>query len=200
MFTPVERASLRDGLLRRAGDDERITGVAVTGSAAAGREDRWSDIDLAFGVRGSDLTNAIAEWTAMMYERHGALHHVDVRFGAWLYALHARSSLERKKLWQAEYMISGIRDNVLALMCLRKGLETVHARGVDSLPVEMTRGLKKALVGKLGAPELRRAFRAAIDGLMRETEYVDKGLAERLRAALMALCTAQRTPRKSRAK
>jgi hypothetical protein len=38
---------------------------------------------------------------------------------AWLYALHARSCIARRKLWQAEYMISGIRDNALALACLR---------------------------------------------------------------------------------
>ncbi len=36
---------------------------------------------------------------------------------AWLYALHARSSVARGRVWQAEYMISGMRDHVLALAC-----------------------------------------------------------------------------------
>jgi hypothetical protein len=35
----------------------------------------------------------------------------------WLYALHARSSIARGRAWQAEYMISGVRDHVLALAC-----------------------------------------------------------------------------------
>src|SRR5262249_20322206 len=33
----------------------------------------------------------------------------------WLHALHARSSIARGRAWQAEYMISGVRDQVLAL-------------------------------------------------------------------------------------
>jgi hypothetical protein len=40
----------------------------------------------------------------------------------WLYALHARSSIARGRVWQAEYMISGMRDQVLALACLRHRL------------------------------------------------------------------------------
>ena len=50
MFMPDERAQLRSDLLECAARDSRISGAAITGSAAAEREDRWSDIDLAFGV------------------------------------------------------------------------------------------------------------------------------------------------------
>jgi len=50
MFTPEERAHLRSDLLERAACDCRISGAAITGSATTGREDRWSDIDLALGV------------------------------------------------------------------------------------------------------------------------------------------------------
>jgi hypothetical protein len=41
---------------------------------------------------------------------------------AWLYALHVRSSIARSRLLQAEYMLSGMRDNVLGLMCKRNGV------------------------------------------------------------------------------
>ena len=41
---------MRRQLLGLAENDPRITGAAVTGSAADGQEDRWSDIDLFFGV------------------------------------------------------------------------------------------------------------------------------------------------------
>lgn len=50
MFTPEGRERLRAALVSAADADERITGAALTGSAALGAEDRWSDIDLAFGV------------------------------------------------------------------------------------------------------------------------------------------------------
>jgi len=50
MFAPEQRSRLRSDLLEYAAKDPRISAAAVTGSAAAEREDMWSDIDLAFGV------------------------------------------------------------------------------------------------------------------------------------------------------
>jgi hypothetical protein len=37
---------------------------------------------------------------------------------SWHHVLHAWASIERHKLWQAEYWISAIRDHTLALVCL----------------------------------------------------------------------------------
>ena len=86
MFTPEERARLRSDLLEYAASDQRIGGAAITGSAAAQCEDRWSDIDLAFGVGATaELPNVLADWTAHMYQQHRALHHLDVRSGGWIY-------------------------------------------------------------------------------------------------------------------
>jgi len=51
MYTPEDREKIRSELVALARDDPRITGAALTGSASVGREDRYSDIDLAFGVR-----------------------------------------------------------------------------------------------------------------------------------------------------
>src|ERR1700681_3744530 len=86
MFTPEERENLRSELLERAARDCRISGAAITGSAAAEREDRWSDIDLAFGVvDAAELPNVLSDWTARMYDQHSALHHLDVKSGAWIY-------------------------------------------------------------------------------------------------------------------
>lgn len=79
MFTPDERTELREGLLAAARADGRIVGAAVTGSAAVGREDRWSDIDLALCVdAGADLDAVVGDWTGWMYRKHGAVHQVDV--------------------------------------------------------------------------------------------------------------------------
>jgi hypothetical protein len=80
MFNSEERNRLRADLLDRAANDQRIGGAAITGSAAAAREDRWSDIDLAFGVSdAAELPNVLSDWTAHLYQQHGAVHHLDVR-------------------------------------------------------------------------------------------------------------------------
>ena len=86
----------------------------------------------------------------------------------WLYALHARSSLARGRVWQAEYMISGVRDQVLALACRRHDLPAVEGRGMDRLPQALLARLEGALVRELGAAELGRALRVAVDGLSAE--------------------------------
>ena len=244
MFAPEERERVRAELLERAATDQRINGTAITGSAAASREDRWSDIDLAFGVKDAgELSNVLSDWTAHMYDIHQALDHLDITAGAWiyrvfllpntlqvdlafvpaadfralgptfrltfgeakepqhvapapaatvigfgwLYALHARSCIARGNVWQAEYMISGIRDNALALACIRHGLPAVHGRGVDSLPKEVAARFEGALVRQLDAGELARAFRVAVDGLLSEIRCADETLARRLQAALTLL-------------
>lgn len=86
MFTTHYRAALRSELLAYAAKDARLSGAAVTGSAAAEKEDRWSDIDLAFGVSdAAQVTAVLSDFTAFMYERHHALFHHDVRAGSWIY-------------------------------------------------------------------------------------------------------------------
>lgn len=244
MFTPEERGRLRAELIAFAASDRRISGAAITGSAAAEREDRWSDIDLAFGVADpAELPAVLADWTRQMYDQHQALHHLDVAAGAWIYrvfllpgslqvdlafvpaaefralaatfrlvcgeakeprhvpppraadligmgwlhALHARTSIARRNLWQAEYMISGVRDHALALACIRHGLSASHGRGMDQLPGSVTAPFESSLVRQLDTTELRRAFRAAVQGLLREIRSIDEELAGRLEVTLTSL-------------
>ncbi|MEJ7702349.1 MAG: nucleotidyltransferase domain-containing protein [Geodermatophilaceae bacterium] len=241
VFTPEERELLREGLASAAYADTRISGAAVTGSAAVGRADRWSDIDLALCVAAeADRGQVLADWTNRMYRDHGAVHHVDVtrgvalfrvfllsstlqvdlafwpaaEFGAiaptfrllfgtaneqppapapdateligmsWLYALHARSSIARGRAWQAVYMISGVRDHVIALACLRHGLPAVQGRGVDSLPPGILATLSDGLVRSLDTAELKRALGVISEALLIEIEPVDPGLANRLAGPL----------------
>src|SRR5262249_8863194 len=67
MFTISERDSLRARLIERARADQRIAAGALTGSAALGTADRWSDIDLAFGVaERASLAEVLADYTAWM--------------------------------------------------------------------------------------------------------------------------------------
>jgi hypothetical protein len=244
VFTSDHRDAVRSQLLGLAEKDPRITGAAVTGSAADGREDRWSDIDLFFGVADHvALDEVVADWSGHVHGELGALHHFDLtvpaatyrafllpsclevdlgftpgsRFGpagpqfrtvfgtaaqtspaslpdpghliglAWHHVLHARSSIERDKPWQAEYWISGIRDQTLALACLRLGAPIHYAKGADALPVAVTGGLEDALVRSLELEELRRALRVAATRLLLELVATDAVQARRLERAIREL-------------
>jgi predicted nucleotidyltransferase len=105
----------------------------------------------------------------------------------WLYALHIRSSLARGRRWQAVHMLNGLREQVVALACLRFGLPPHQGRGVDDLPPEETELLADALVVSLKPSDLRRAFASAARLLLKETSYVDAGLASRLESPIESL-------------
>ncbi|SDM21250.1 hypothetical protein [Allokutzneria albata] len=130
--------------------------------------------------------------TAREQPQPGPVDPVPLLGMGWLYALHARSSIERGRVWQAEYMISGLRDHVLALACVRHGLPANQGRGMDELPAAATEVVSGALVRSLEIPELWRAFGVATDALLIEAELVDAGLAERLAGPLERLSRSAR--------
>lgn len=99
----------------------------------------------------------------------------------WLYALHARSAIARGRPWQAVLMLDGIRDQIIALACLRHELNPYHGRGVDQLPVTVLSDLEPTRARTLDVPELVRANRATTAALLREIEQHDPQLAARLR-------------------
>jgi hypothetical protein len=99
---------------------------------------------------------------------------------SWLYALHVRSSLARSRLLQAEHMLSGMRDNVLALKCKRHRVASVQGRGLDDLPEEQRVRAAECLARSLEPTELKRAFRLTVDTLLEEVRFADPGLATRL--------------------
>jgi hypothetical protein len=244
VFTPEERERLREELIAAAKADERVSGVAITGSAARDALDRWSDIDLAFGIADPGrLQEALGDWTEQMHGKHGAVHHFDVTrgswvyrvfllqstlqvdlafapatdFGAlsptfrlvsgasvelpqgappaveemiglgWLYALHSRSCIERGKAWQAEFMISAVRDQAMALAAARHGLPAREGRGFDGLPQEVRSSFEGAVVRTIDAHELKRAFRVATECLLNEIKYANPALAIALEDPLTEL-------------
>jgi hypothetical protein len=105
----------------------------------------------------------------------------------WLYALHSRSSIARGQLWQAECMLSAMRDQVLALACLRHDLPTSYLRGADRLPPEAVAGLERGLVGALDPNELRRAFQVVCAALVTEIGRAALGQDARLASVVGAL-------------
>jgi hypothetical protein len=106
---------------------------------------------------------------------------------AWLYALHVRSSIARSRLLQAEFMLSGMRDNVLALMCKHQGVAAVQGRGIDELTEEQKARAAGCLARSLEPVELKRAFRLTADALFEEVRWVDSGLATKLEGPLNSM-------------
>jgi len=106
---------------------------------------------------------------------------------AWHHARHARVCVERGRWWQAEHWISAVRDQVIALACLRLGHPAGYAKGAHLLPAEVTAPLEAALVRSLDEAELRRALRAAAACLADELDRTAAGPAERLRRMLADL-------------
>ena len=108
---------------------------------------------------------------------------VEELFGhAVHHALRARFSLERGKLWLAEYWLSSLRDTALALACRRRGLSTSYGRGFDELPPPVLAGFEGALPRSLEPDELLRSLAAAVDGLLHEAGELGAAVEPQLRA------------------
>jgi predicted nucleotidyltransferase len=84
VFTVEERDRLRERLLALAAEDDLVVGAAITGSHAVGTSDEWSDVDLAFSIRG-DVEPALERWTDRLQRDFGALHHWDLRLRGTVY-------------------------------------------------------------------------------------------------------------------
>jgi hypothetical protein len=82
-------------------------------------------------------------------------------------------------------MVSNIRDNALALACIRHELPAAHGRGLDLLPRGVTAQFE--LVRQLDIVELSRAFRTVVHGLLSEIRSTDEELAGRLQDVLIRL-------------
>jgi hypothetical protein len=91
MFTVEQRDLMRDRLLSLAVGDPSVVGAAVTGSLAADNGDRWSDIDLVFGIEGP-LETTMHRWTELIYRDFDAVHHWDLPAGAAVYRVFLMSS------------------------------------------------------------------------------------------------------------
>jgi predicted nucleotidyltransferase len=241
VFSEADRDRVREHLVEAAHADPRIAAAAIVGSAAAGRADEWSDIDLVLrltpGLAPADVLDA---WTERLYDRHDAVSHFDLWSGpalyrvfllasslqvdisfwpfetfvargafqllfgeadgtptetsspdpvglAWVYALHARTSIVRDRPLQALYWLNGLRDQIGTLACLRHGLPEKEGRGVDQLPAELKRQLADTIVRTLDPAELVRALTLLIDALITELSEIDGHTADRLEPVLLEL-------------
>lgn len=106
---------------------------------------------------------------------------------AWLFALHARSAVARGRAWQAAMMLDDLRNQLIALSCVRAGLNPWHGRDADRLDAASLAPLEAARASSLGIDELRRSKDALLALFHDEVERHDAGLASRLAPALAAM-------------
>ena len=105
-----------------------------------------------------------------------------------IYALHARASIERGRLWQAEHYVGAVRDHALALFCLCQELPVVQARGYDDLPTGTLAGLAAAHVGAVEPGALRAALAACVVALLRAGTEARLPHADTVAQRLVELC------------
>jgi hypothetical protein len=89
VFTVEQRNALRDRMLQLAEDDERVVAGAAVGSLAVGSGDRFSDLDLTFGIAdGVPPANVLDDWTRTLAKELGAVQLADLQAGPTIYRVY----------------------------------------------------------------------------------------------------------------
>jgi hypothetical protein len=124
-----------------------------------------------FGATGSTFRLLFGDAVARPPTPPPSAHEV---FGyAAHHALRARFCIERGRVWQAEFWLSGARDCALQLACLRRELPAHYGRGFDDLPSDVRDAFADALARSLARDELLRALGVTLDGLLREVAQAE---------------------------
>jgi hypothetical protein len=86
VFTVEQRDALRERLLRLAEDDERVVAGAAVGSLAVGGGDRFSDLDLTFGVADHvPVAQVLDDWSRTLVDELDAVHLADLERDPTIY-------------------------------------------------------------------------------------------------------------------
>jgi hypothetical protein len=225
VFTPQERDRIHKQILAWASDDARVVAGAVVGSLAHQPGDRFSDVDLTFGVRNDcPISDVLEDWSRRLIADFDAVRLFDLPAGGALYrvfllpgclqldlsfapastfgamgpqfrllfgaavdkpfppppdlrqlfgygvhhVVRARVCIERTRYWQAEYWISGVRDQALTMACVRLGVPSDYGRGFDTLPDAIRTAAVGALVHSTDSTNLLQALKQATDLLLSE--------------------------------
>jgi hypothetical protein len=102
-------------------------------------------------------------------------------------AVRARLGVERGRTWSALWCIDELRNETLALACLRRGLPARFARGFDDLPAAIRSRAAATLPGSVEPAELLRALVAAVDLLLDEGAELVAEASPHLERDLLAL-------------
>jgi hypothetical protein len=85
MFTVEQRDAYRERVLRLAQEDERVVAGAEVGSLSVGRGDRFSDLDLFFGVADAPIGEVLDDFTARLVADLDAVRLVDLEHAPRLF-------------------------------------------------------------------------------------------------------------------
>jgi hypothetical protein len=86
MFTVEERDRVRDRLVEMGNTDRRLVAGALIGSTTVGGGDRWSDLDLTFGLaENATLVDVLDDWTARLQNEFRAVHLFDLPYQSTVY-------------------------------------------------------------------------------------------------------------------
>jgi len=86
VFSVEERDALRERVLRLAEDDARVVAGAAVGSLALDGGDRFSDLDLTFGIAANVPVAAVLDdWTRTLANELDAVHLADLERGPTTY-------------------------------------------------------------------------------------------------------------------
>jgi len=86
VFTVDQRDALRERLLRLAEEDERVVAGAAVGSLAVDGGDRFSDLDLTFGIADHvPVADVLKDWTRTLIDELDAVQLADLERGPTTY-------------------------------------------------------------------------------------------------------------------
>jgi hypothetical protein len=86
VFTVEQRDALRERMLRLAEEDDRVVAGAAVGSLAVDEGDRFSDLDLTFGIADHVPVNEVLDdWTSRLVDELGAVRLADLERGPTMY-------------------------------------------------------------------------------------------------------------------
>ena len=86
MFTVAQRDAVRERLLQLAEGDERVVAGAAVGSLAVDGGDRFSDLDLTFGIDDRvPVADVLHDWTCTLVDELDAVHLADLERGPTTY-------------------------------------------------------------------------------------------------------------------
>ena len=86
MFDVEERERVRDRIVQMSRADARLIAGALIGSTAAGGGDRWSDLDLTFGLLdGVRIEDVLSDWSVSLEKEFGAVYLFDLPYQTTTY-------------------------------------------------------------------------------------------------------------------
>jgi predicted nucleotidyltransferase len=154
MFSVEDRERVRERVLERAQADSRVSSAAAVGAEARGELERWSDIDLTFGVADEEsLPELLADWTDRLAEELDAVELFDLQVGPSVYRVFLFPGNLQVDLSFTPQSQFGARGPHFALLFGEVGKPQVHRHAGGGQPAtareEFGRGVHHAVRARI---------------------------------------------------